>query len=173
MGLCCSYCAGVKEGRKVYGETGSVNKAFEEGMERMIAFVLGIVPNLILDAIGYFVGIFNPKLGEKIKGIDVVQFLDDAIDKIQVIFESIIDKVAVALMAIGDYFTRGAFLPKIDDFEGELKRLEDAKERALDFDTKADLEQQIMKLKRDKRRIDILKKTKRGGVFKGIGDEKT
>ena len=52
-----------------------MNKAFEEGMERMIAFVLGIVPNLILDAIGYFVGIFNPKLGAKIKGIDVVQFL--------------------------------------------------------------------------------------------------
>ena len=163
--------SGVKEGRKVYKETGSVNKAFEEGMEKMIAFMLGIIPNLVLDAIGFFVGIFNPKLGAKIKGIDVVQFLDDAIDKIQVIFESIIDKVAVALMAIGDYFTRGAFLPKIDDFEGELKRLEDAKERAMDFDTKADLEQQIMKLKRDKKRIDIFEaRQERGGVFKGDGD---
>ena len=148
-----------------------MSKAIEEGMEKFIAYVIGIVPNLLLDAIGYFVGIFSPKLGAKIKGIDVVQFLDDSIDKIQVIFESIIDKVAVALMAIGDYFTRGAFLPKIEDFEGELKRLESAKERALDFDTKADLEQQIMKLKRDKQRIDIFeRRQERGGVFEGQGD---
>ena len=163
--------SGVEKGKQVYGETGSMSKAIEEGMEKFIAYVIGIVPNLLLDAIGYFVGIFSPKLGAKIKGIDVVQFLDDSIDKIQVIFESIIDKVAVALMAIGDYFTRGAFLPKIEDFEGELKKLESAKERAVDFDTKADLEQQIMKLKRDKQRIDIFeKRQERGGVFKGIGD---
>ena len=129
IGVAFSAYKGVRSGMDAYKEDGDLGNAIEEGMETFIATMLGLIPDLLLDAVGFFVGLIAPELGKKIQDISVTEMIETALDDIQVIFEEMLPKIFGKITdGLNSFFHRatgGIFLG--DEKEIQAKMMEDIK----------------------------------------------
>jgi hypothetical protein len=129
IGVAFSAYKGVRSGMDAYKEDGDLGNAIEEGMETFIATILGLIPDLLLDAVGFFVGLIAPELGKKIQDISVTEMIETALDDIQVIFDEMLpklfEKITGGLNSFFHRATGGIFLG--DEKEIQAKMMEDQK----------------------------------------------
>jgi hypothetical protein len=129
IGVAFSAYKGVRSGMDAYKEDGDLGNAIEEGMETFIATILGLIPDLLLDAVGFFVGLIAPELGKKIQDISVTEMIETALDDIQVIFDEMLpklfEKITGGLNSFFHRATGGIFLG--DEKKIQAKMMEDQK----------------------------------------------
>ena len=120
---------GVEAGIDKFKETDSISLAIREGLKVFIANLVGIIPDLILDVIGFFVGLVAPELGKKIQDISVVAMIDTALEDLTTIIHEnlpkLFKKITGGLNAFFHRATGGIFLG--DEKKTQAKMMDDMK----------------------------------------------
>ena len=165
IGFFVSIIKGLFESFKVGKETFKkygferLDQTINEAGLTFIAEFLGLIPQLIVDGIAFFIGIFNPKLKEKMNKIDVSQYIRETMDNMIESFKML----GEAFTQVVDKLTFGLFLgderKMVENYDKKLEELQKKRRDAMgmDFTTAADLlaiDEEIEKLKKTKRRVD-------------------